>query len=150
MRDIQRHLRLAEQVPGYIGHNVAERKAIEARKGFAQRMYKKLRKPNEEVQLRLSAEELQKICDDWAEYMYGNDPHSDLGGMTPNQKADASAASIRPIPNERALDVLLLPVPDNNGLRTVGTKGLRITTDVWGLKISDNSKQKHMRVLLLE
>jgi len=137
-----------ELLPGYIGHNVAERKAIESRKRFAKRMYDKLMKPGEEVRLNLSSEELQKICDDWAEYVYGNDPHSSLGGMTPNEKAAASAESVRYIPDERALDVLLLPVPGKNGLRTVGKKGLRIATDIWGPKFTDNYISTDISALL--
>ena len=143
-----------ELLAGYLGHNVAERKAIEARKSFADRLYKKLRTPGEEVRMNLSPEELQKICDDWAEYSYANEPHGGLDGMTPNQKAAACADMIKYVPDERALDVLLLPVPGKNGIRTVTKKGLRITTDICGLKIPghyfsvDTAALKGQRVLV--
>jgi transposase InsO family protein len=124
-----------ELLAGYLGHNVAERKAIEARKSFGDRLYKKLKTPGDEVRLNLSPEELQKICDDWAEYVYGNDPHSGLDGMTPNEKAAACADTIKHMPDERALDVLLLPVPGKNGIRTVGKPGISITSKQHGLSI---------------
>jgi hypothetical protein len=46
-----------ELLCGYVGHNVSERKALEARKSFAQRMMN-----HETVELRVTPEELQKIC----------------------------------------------------------------------------------------
>lgn len=145
-----------EVMAGYLGHNVAERKAIESRKSFANRLYKKLKTPGEEVRLNLSPEELQKICDDWAHYVYGNAPHGGLDGITPNQKAAAYDESVKRIADERALDVLLLPVPvpGKNGIRTVGKKGLRITTAIAGLKIPghyfsvDTAALKGQRVLV--
>lgn len=124
-----------ELLAGYLGHNVAERKAIESRKSFANRLFKKLKTPGEEVRLNLSPEELQKVCDDWAEYVYGNTPHSGIDGMTPNQKAAAYDGVVKHIPDERALDVLLLPVPGKDGIRTVTKKGLRIAREIGGLKI---------------
>lgn len=79
--------------------------------------------------------ELQKICDQWAEHVYGNEPHSGLDGMTPNEKAAAYGGTVRRIEDERALDVLLSPCPGGNGLRMVTKKGIRVTSKQHGLTI---------------
>ena len=125
----------AEIMPGYVGHSVADRKDIEARRSFAERLYKKLMTPGEVVEINLSPEELQELLDQWAEYVYGNEPHSGLDGMTPNEKAAAYNGPIRRIEDERALDILLLPCPGGNGLRTVNKKGISITSKQHGLTV---------------
>ncbi len=51
---------LATLLEGFIGHNVAQRKAIEARKSFADRLGDKDAEPPE---LRMTAAELQTFCD---------------------------------------------------------------------------------------
>lgn len=124
-----------EIMQGYLGHSVAERKDIEARKSFADRLYKKMKTPGEQISLNISPEELQRVCDQWAEHVYGNEPHSGIEGMTPNQKAAAYNGSIKRVKDERALDVLLLPVPGNNGIRTVRKPGIAITSKQHGLTI---------------
>jgi transposase InsO family protein len=122
-------------LPGYIGHNVAERKAIESRKSFASRQGNDLLDKNKQIELALSPEKLQQILDEWAEYVYGNDPHRGIDGMTPNAKVAAYQLPVNRLPDERALDTLLLPVPGGNGLRVVTKTGIRITGDIHGLKI---------------
>ena len=124
-----------EVLAGYIGHSVADRKAIESQKSFAARLFKKLMTPGEVVEMNLSPEELQRICDQWAEHVYGNEPHAGLDGMSPNAKAAAYEGTIQRIEDERALDILLLPCPGGNGLRTVTKKGIRITSKQHGLTI---------------
>lgn len=124
-----------ELMQGYIGHNVAQRSDIEARKSFADRLFKKMQDREARVELAVSPEELQRICDAWAEAKYGNTVHGGLKGRTPNQKAAAYNGPVYRIEDERALDVLLLPCPGNNGLRIVSKKGIRLTSKVHGFSL---------------
>lgn len=112
---------LMELLQGYIGHNVAERSAIEARKSFAERLMTR----GEVVEVRLSAEQLQDAVDRWVEHVYHQDPHAGLGNATPFAVTAASRDALRHISDERVLDVLLAEAPDNNGRRTVAKKGIR-------------------------
>lgn len=112
-----------ELLPGYVGHSVADRKDIEARKSFASRLMTK----GETVEVKLTMAELQKVCDRWTESIYNQDPHSGLDGMTPAAKARSWTEPVARITNERALDVLLYPAPSNEGMRVIGKKGLEIT-----------------------
>lgn len=111
---------LIEGLPGYIGHSVPERKAIEARKSFAERQ-----EGRKAVQVALSAAELQSIIDRWAAHLYEHRPHAGLGGQSPWQVVAESADPVRRVPNERALDVLLSK-PAGGGTRTATKKGIAI------------------------
>lgn len=111
---------LFELLPGYVGHSVAGRKAIENRRSFAQR----LGEP-ETFNADLSAEELQTMCDRWCESAYEHDAHRGLGGRTPFEAAAGWAGAVRRIENERALDVLLAEAPDG-GIRVPGKDGIRL------------------------
>lgn len=110
------------QLPGYIGHSVADRKEIEGRKSFAQRLGAD---EKELFEVSLTAEQLQRHIDDWLEYKYHERSHGGLNGQTPNAVAAASMAKISRV-DERALDVLLMPVAGKNGLRTMTKQGLKI------------------------
>lgn len=114
---------IVELLPGFIGHSVADRKAIEARKSFASRLMTK----GETVDVKLTMAELQKICDQWTESIYHQDPHSGLGGISPAAKTRIWTEPVKRIGNPRALDVLLSPAPSNDGWRVVGKKGLEVT-----------------------
>ncbi|QND45235.1 DDE-type integrase/transposase/recombinase (plasmid) [Rhizobium lusitanum] len=109
------------QLPGYIGHNVADRKAIEGRKSFAQRLGAD---ENDLFEVSLTAEQLQRHIDDWVEYVYATRVHSALNGRSPEQVVAASMTPIRRV-DERALDALLMPVAGKNGIRTVGKQGIK-------------------------
>jgi hypothetical protein len=111
---------LLELLPGYIGHNVTERKAIEARKSFAQRLMKK----GEVIEAKLTAAELQAFCDRWCA-SYHDRNHSTLC-KSPNQVVSEWPHAIHRINDERALDILLSPVAGDNGWRTITKKGVRI------------------------
>lgn len=113
---------VAPQLDGYIGHDVAERKAIESKKSFAQRLGADER---ELFGVSMTIEELRSYTDDWLTYIYHERRHEGLKGMTPN---DAIARSIEPIRrvDERALDLLLMPVAGSNGLRKMRPTGIRI------------------------
>jgi transposase InsO family protein len=113
---------IIELLPGYIGHNVAERKDIEARKSFAERLMKK----GEVVEVKLTAREFQKICDRWIDAVYMQDVHSSLDGKTPAAMVRSSLTPVRAISDERALDVLLCPAPKDGGVRTVKKKGIEV------------------------
>jgi hypothetical protein len=106
-------------LPGFIGHSVAERKVIEARKSFAQRVMT----PGETVEVALSADELQARLNDWTDHVYAHDGHAGLDGQTPFAVAAAWTQPIRRIGDERALDLLLAELA---GVRTVTKKGLRV------------------------
>ena len=115
---------LFELLPGFAGHNVAQAQAIRSRKSFAERLR---RKSGEEGEIRfaLSQSELQAYCDWWRlGKEYGQKKHSSLG-CSPLQKAAASPEPIQRISDERALDLLLLPVVKGGGLRRVGKKGVQ-------------------------
>ena len=131
---------LLEALPGYIGHNVAERKAIENRKTFAERMTKAAGKKGvaggkktgaeagptitagatEYHEVGLTWQELQSEINHWTEEIYHQRRHSGIG-MSPNAKASQVRMRSRKITDSRALDILLAP----SGERTIGKKGLR-------------------------
>lgn len=111
---------LVELLSGFIGHNVAERSAIEARTSFADRLFKK----DQAVEIRMSSDEFQEFCDRWVEDVYLHRPHSELEGRTPFEVAAAWSEPVRRIGDERVLDVLLAEAPDRDGLRTVQKQGV--------------------------
>lgn len=113
---------LVELCPGFIGHDVAERGAIEARQSFADRLMKR----NEVVRIHMTAADLQAFCDKWIDTVYMHNPHEGLGGITPFEAAARGAADRRVIDDEHALDVLLAEAPGNNGRRIVAKKGIKL------------------------
>lgn len=113
---------VAVQLPGYIGHSVADRKAIEGRKSFAQRLGADER---ELFDVSLTAAELQQHIDDWLEYRYNERGHGGLKGRSPNEVAQASNVVIRRV-DERALDSLLMPVAGKHGLRKMTKQGIKL------------------------
>ena len=110
---------LVKLLPGYIGHNVADREAIRSRETFAQR----LMTPGEIVEVSLSAADLQAALDRWVDHCYHQDPHHGEGmdGCAPLAKAATWTGSIRTV-EPRALDALLAPLA---GERTINKKGIR-------------------------
>lgn len=113
---------IVELLPGYIGHSVADRKAIEARKSFAQR----LMSSGETVEVSLTSVQLQEICDRWVDAVYMHDRHSGLDGATPAELVRAWTSPIRAVEDTRALDVLLHPAHKDGGYRIIGKKGVVI------------------------
>ena len=111
-----------EMLPGYIGHNVSDRKNIEARKSFADHIMGKAKNRTAEY---LSTEQLQEFCDNWVRNYYMQEPHRGLNGKTPQSMIDNYDGEVRRIGNERALDILLSPT-SGDGLRTVTKKGIAI------------------------
>lgn len=112
---------LIELMPGYCGHNVAERKAIEARKSFAQR----LMTPGETIEISMTSADLQAFCDRWTAAQM-NVIHSELG-KTPNQALAEWPHAIHTITDERSLDILLAEAVRKGGrLPIIGKKGIRV------------------------
>lgn len=111
---------LVELLPGYIGHSVADRKDIESRKTFAQR----LGNPDQVIEVNMTAADFQTFCDDWCKG-YHKRVHSSLG-KSPNTMANEWAGSIRTISDERALDVLLATAPRHGGMRAATKKGIKV------------------------
>ena len=113
----------ASLLPGYVGHSVADRKAIEDRKSFADRLGQDTA---DAFGVTLSGADLQALSDEWCLNFYSHQPHAGLNGQTPFNVASA-AAEVRRVVSERALDVLLMPAPGNgNGTRKVTKFGIRI------------------------
>jgi putative transposase len=119
---------LIELLAGYVGHSVAERKRIESRKSFADRMMKSGETVREAQHL--TAEELQKICDLWTDTHYQTDRHSGLSGLTPFARAASWTGAVKRIENVRALDVLLAEPAGRNP--TVTKKCITIGRATYG------------------
>lgn len=112
---------LTTLLPGFVGHNVQDRKAIEASRSFSQR----LGEADSVIEVELTAAELQAKIDDWINLIYHREQHSALK-TTPMLKAASWNGVFSMIEDERALDVLLAEAPDAEGLRVVGKKGIRV------------------------
>lgn len=110
---------ILETLPGFVGHNVAERKAIESRKSFAAR-----RAGESAIEVKMTSVELQKKLDEWCEFLYERRAQEALGNRSPFQVATEWRGTLRTI-DERALDMLLMPIA---GERTV-SKGRGIQWD---------------------
>ena len=111
-------------LPGFIGHSVADRKAIESRRSFAERVSRKNgEKPT--LELRYTLEDFQRHCDVYCTDMYGEKEHTTLG-MSPNEAAARDEGTVRRITDERALDLLLLPVAGQDGVRQVRKAGIMV------------------------
>jgi len=131
---------LFEGLPGYIGHDVAERKGIESRRSFAERMGRKKTGTRRGAPLcasfqgqtrgcapttagndgMLTMAELQAVIDRWTEEVYHQRRHAGIN-TTPNAKAASVPFRPSKLDDPRALDILLAPC----GERTMGKKGLR-------------------------
>ncbi len=111
---------LLELKPGFVGHNVAERKAIEARKTFADRLMKK----DEVIDVTMTPEELQAFCNQWVDNIYMHKVHRMLN-MTPFDKVNSFQGVVTRIEDVRSLD-LLLSIPTQGGVRTVAKEGVQI------------------------
>lgn len=114
---------LMRTLPGFIGHSVADRKAIEGRKSFAARLGEA---PEDMLQVSLDAATLQQRLDDWCDKVYGAAPHAGLNGRSPFAVAAMAPGGVRQLTDTRALDMLLAPIAGKDGLRTVTKTGLRI------------------------
>ena len=117
---------MAELLPGFIGHNVAERKAIEAQFSFADRLKRKAGSSKNVIEVSMSSDDLQTFCDKWLATIHMHKSHSGLNGRTPADMVQNWMEPVRRIEDERALDLLLEPIPGNKGERTVQKKGIKL------------------------
>jgi len=119
--------RRLKRLPGFIGHSVADRKAIEGQKSFAERISRNKGEEREKSlwELPFTPEEFQAYCDAFCNNVYGERKHRMLK-MSPNEAAARAAVEgfTMRIADERALDILLMPMPGKNGIRTVQKHGI--------------------------
>lgn len=112
----------ATLLPGFIGHSVADRKAIEERKSFAARLGEA---EAETFNVQLTGMEFAALIDRWAETIYDRRPHAGLKGKSPFEAFATSDFRPRTV-DERALDLLLMPVAGKSGQRITTKFGIRI------------------------
>lgn len=117
---------ILELLPNFAGHNVADRKAIEARRSFAERLAKRGEIVDfaEVADGSCSGEALQAHINTW---LAGSYEHNEHGGLktTPFLKAASWRGEVRRIEDERSLDILLAR-PAGGGQRTLQKKGIKI------------------------
>lgn len=109
---------LFPMLEGFVGKSVAERKAIESAKSFAQRF------GLVGIDLRMGARQLQDIINGWLDE-YHDRTHSELG-CSPNEMAERHATHILRM-DDRALDIFLMPVA-GKGTRVVTKRGISLDT----------------------
>lgn len=112
---------ILEVLPNFVGHSVAERSAIEARKAFSERLFKK----DSVVELDIGPDELNTHIQNWLAGTYHQRAHGGTG-QSPFALAAAWAGKVQQIGDERALDVLLMPTAAGGGIRTLQKKGIEI------------------------
>lgn len=112
-------------LPGFVGHNITDRKAIESRASFGQRFGAQAQLVMETT---LSPEGLQARVDAWLRDVYQHEIHSGIG-CSPATRALAVADQVKVIEDERSLDALLLEAPGASGIRVVLKKGIQIGGD---------------------
>ncbi|MBY0572577.1 MAG: transposase family protein [Undibacterium sp.] len=113
-----------EMYSSFVGHNVAERSAIEARTSFAERLFNKDR-TEKTVEIAMPAALLQLRLNQWLSGVYEQREHDGLHDMSPFAVAASYTGEVRRIGDERALDVLLAP-PAGKGSYVITKKGLTI------------------------
>ena len=118
---------ILELLPNFAGHNVADRKAIEARRSFAERLAKKgeLVDFAEVCDGSYSGEMLAEKINTWLTGVYDQREHRSLK-MSPFMKALSWTGEVSRIQDERALDILLARPSQNNGQATLQKKGIRL------------------------
>lgn len=135
---------IVEMLPGYVGHSVAERKAIENRRSFAERLMKR----GGLAEVKLTARQFQAICDRWIDSVYMHNAHEGLDGMTPAEKVRSCTEPVKKIADERSLDVLLCPAAKDGGWRIVGKKGVEADRRTYFNTALAGWERKRVRVLL--
>jgi transposase InsO family protein len=123
------HSYLFELSKGFVGHNVGQAQAIRSQQTFASRF---MNGKDQELEVDLTAAELQERLDRWIAHEYDHSAHSGLAGLTPFQRYSSYVGSVRR-EDPRKLDILLTEAPPTSGkgagIRTVGKEGI----SAWGL-----------------
>lgn len=109
---------LFPMLEGFVGKSVAERKAIESAKSFAQRFGLGA------IDLRMGARQLQDVINGWLDE-YHSRKHSELG-CSPNEMGERHTTHVVRL-DERALDIFLMAVA-GKGTRVVGKRGISLET----------------------
>lgn len=110
----------ATLLAGFVGHSVADRKQIEDRKSFADRLGEDTAAT---FGVALTGADLQIQVDRWVETAYSHREHTTLK-MSPALAGTRSTRPIRTV-DPRALDLLLMPVA-SGGTRDVTKFGVRV------------------------
>jgi putative transposase len=111
---------LMTTLDGFIGHSVADRKVIEARKSFAARLGVNFEKAD---CVNMTSAELQGYMDAWCKNQYAHRTHATLK-TSPFLKAQTEILPDKNISNPRVLDMLLSAA--DGGARVVTKRGIRI------------------------
>ena len=93
---------IMEVLDNFCGHSVADKKVIEARRSFADNMFKK----NAVVKVEMSCAEMQRLTDAWVDGTYMMNTHRTLE-MSPFERVASYTGAVKRITSERALDILL-------------------------------------------
>ena len=111
---------LLTMLPNYIGSNVAERKALQSIKTFAERLFGK----NEvEVEPFLTANMFQNFCNWWIAEKYMHVQHHGLNMETPASIIEGFTPKLATPEQVHELTLSLEPLA---GLRTIVKKGVRV------------------------
>ena len=112
---------LYPMLPGYTGHNVAAAQRLRAARPFSDRLGETDR---EAFEVQLDAKQAQTAVDFWAAEKYGHHAHSGEGmnGMSPVAKVASWGGTVARVPDQRALDLLLIRA---EGTRIVRAKGIQ-------------------------
>lgn len=105
---------LFPMLEGFVGKSVAERKAIDSGKSFAQRF------GLGGLDLRMGARQLQDVINGWLDE-YHDRTHSELG-CSPNEMAERHTTHVVRM-DDRALDIFLMALA-GKGTRVVGKRGI--------------------------
>lgn len=122
---------ILELLPNYAGHNVAERKKIEARRSFAERLARK----GEIVDFAdvldgsCTGEFLQARINEWLIGIYEQREHGGIG-TSPFLRAAGWSGAVRRIADERSLDTLLARPAARGGRCSVQKKGI-LLNNAW-------------------
>ncbi len=116
---------ILELLPNFAGHNVAERKAIEARRSFAERLARKGEIVDfaDVIDGSCSGEFLNERIQEWLLGIYHQREHGGLG-TSPFLRAASWTGGVREIRDARSLDILLARPASQNGQRTLQKKGI--------------------------
>ncbi|PCI85748.1 MAG: hypothetical protein COB24_11825 [Hyphomicrobiales bacterium] len=123
---------LMPTLAGFVGHNVTDRKKLEARNSFSKRLGEK---STDAFDVEVTPEQLQEYCDSWANNKYAHRKHGTLG-VTPFEKQQSCKKPVRIIENERALDLLLADIASGGGYRIVSKHGIKLDGEnYWGSQL---------------